>query len=214
VTVHPQSQQNFPSSSELAAEIAAEVLKRLPKGDKEAIQPRLSASYHEAYYYRPYPLLMVLLELKNVGDTQTAATDFKADVRTSSKPVYPLLMPEGTTIHLRLGVPPIPTDMVFLLEEFIQYRATAKPIPPGVPVRGWLFFNLPKNSQPDGLAISFNDVYGRSYSIPLLSIKEIPPLPELESTQRFPDVTYPFRDRSIVEKIEKGRGGDILMLKP
>jgi hypothetical protein len=40
-------------------------------------KPNLVARYEQAYFYRPYPLLIVLMQFTNAGEIQSAATDLK-----------------------------------------------------------------------------------------------------------------------------------------
>ena len=173
---------------------------------KKASSARLVANYHQAYYLNleKYSLLIVLMEIRNTSSIQIAATNFRVIQENSSLLVHPLLLPRGGMMHIMLSIPPNDMDIVLLSEEFIQFRATEKPIQPGLPVRGWLFFEIHDQVDTAKLAVSFKDADGGMYEVPI-QVKNIPPFPDHRSIQEFSDITYPFRERSVVENIAKAR---------
>jgi hypothetical protein len=131
-----------------------------------------------------------------------------------SREINPIIDAVIGMIQLRLGLSPNNIDMMLLTEEFIQHRATKQPVVPDASVRGWLFAQLPKLNEPNGLSVGFKDYLGKHYAVELRTLQEIPPLPPKESFQGYPDITYPFRERSIIERFAKKRSGDVLMVQP
>jgi hypothetical protein len=61
-------------------------------------------------------------------------------------------------------------------------------------------------------AIKFSDISDQLYTVPLPKAQQIPPMPSPDPSHWYADITYPFRERSIVERIIKSRGSDTLKI--
>jgi hypothetical protein len=158
--------------------------------------------------------LLVLLEIGNSGNKPSVATDFTLTLQERS--IHAHASNINGTFHFVLDLPPNHTDIILLAEEFIQRRCTANPITLGASVRGWLYFEIPKSPDvaTENASITFSDILDQTYSIPLRNIQRIPPLPSPDPSHHYPDITYPFRERSVIERMIQQRGSDTLKIYP
>ena len=176
------------------------------------LNPRVLNAYI-LYYPGRTAYLAILLEIGNSGEKSSTAHDFTLTVPGKSIPG--VVTNANEAFHFLLDLPPNHMDMVLLTEEFLQRRCSTVPIAPGAAIRGWLFFEIPES--PDvataSPSITFRDIQDQLHSVPLQNIHRVPPLPAGELFM-YSDVTSPFRERSIIERIIKQRNVDTTVILP
>jgi hypothetical protein len=178
-------------------------------------KPDLKLGFYHAYWVAEYPLLIALVSISNAGEVPSIAHDFELSL--DGRRARPLTdKPLSTVIfHLRIGAPPLNTDMVLLGNEFVEYKTIEVPIQQGRLVRGWVLFDLHEVAKPcskpqTGL-LYVRDVNNERYQV-AIAPQSIPRLPPFESFH-YPDMTSPWRQRYTADQMEKGQRGDVIMLK-
>jgi hypothetical protein len=94
-----------------------------------------------------------------------------------------------------------PGDKTFVIagEEFLENRLTNKPVTMGVPINGWLLFDLNvRNWRDVQLVLEFHDSFGKNGKLTLATPTQIPPLPEEIRFHR--GVTYPFKEKARLQQ--------------
>lgn len=198
-------------------ERAANEVKEI-KTKLENMQPKLTTGFYNAYWIPEYPLLVALVHIGNTGAVQSVAHDFELTIGGNS--VRPLTDKQISTgsglIQIQLGLSSDMIDMVLLGDEFLQPRTMVRPIEQGKLVRGWMLFDLheviARCSKPLVATLHLKDINNEKYDL-AIAAQNVPPLPALNTfTHFYPDITYPFKRRDIVNRIAKSRGGDNLII--
>lgn len=190
--------------------------------DIEDRRPRLEAGYYnKPYCYGEFPVLMVLVYVKSLGGSPSAAYGFDLMLSDQRK-VAPSLFNKGVSVVLALEpLPPlvipnrdiVPSPSSIWMEvvgdEFIQHRANAA-IEPGSMVRGWAMWSL----ETTGLtceslgvvSLVFRDIEDREVTVALPGIQRIPPAPPFNDFERFSDITYPFGTHESITRRQRQEG--------
>ena len=147
-----------------------------------------------------YKVLIILANVHNMSESPIVPENFQIRVLEWGNLLGPFDSLPFPGKWFILYPSDVKGDKTLAIEghEFLERRLMEKPVTQGMPVNGWMIFDLlgVRDWRSASFSLDFHDSYGKNGKIALELPRRVPPIPDDVKFHR--GVTYPFKEKSAI----------------